>query len=350
MRSRRTAVFLRHAAAFLLFAAGCAKFPVSDEVKIEFRNDTPSVLVTAETTFEMKPANDETRARIETARSAALSGTDPWSLRFSRLTPELERVSYQKDHGVLERVTRFASITDDDLQRIFSDTNVTVDVIHGDGWRELRFYPGTSSRATREQQRRFASQLATWSTAVARYFAAIDHLYTRMNENPGRARYLFAAVLHEKREDGSDPVVTKEEQPFVDDVEEAMDDIAKRMDEQEGRASNFAEEADLVFNPFPARISVSVPGDVMSAEGFGSQTNGTFVIEPVDLVASIAALEGKWITPDPLAALLREQTPSAEDLAKRPRRSTTLVPAGSVAEAIREQLARPKAYAIRWRD
>ncbi len=338
------------AAALLLVAAGCAKFPVSDEVKIEFRSDTKSVLVTADTTFELKPSNDETRARIENARSAAQSGTDPWSLRFSRLTPELERVTWQKDHGVLERVTHFASIPDDDLQRLFADTNVTVDVISGDGWRELRFYPGTSSRATREQQRRFASQLTTWSGAVTRYFTAIDHLYTRMNENPGRARYLFAAILHEKREDGSDPVVTEEEQPFVDDVEEAMDDIAKRMDEQEGRASTFAEEADLVFNPFPAHISVSVPGDVLSTEGFGSQTNGTFLIEPVDLVASIAALEGKWITPDPLAALLREEIPTSEELAKMPRRSRTLVPAGSVAEAIREQLARPKAYAVRWRE
>jgi hypothetical protein len=334
----------------LLLAGGCAKFPVSDEVKIEFRDDSDAVLVTAETTFDLKPANDVTRSRIESARASAQSGTDPWSLRFSRLTPELERLTYQKDHGVLERVTHVVSIPGDDLQRVFADTNVTVEVLRGDTWRELRFYPGTSTRATREQQRRFASELSTWSEAVARYFAATHHLYSYMNEKPGRARYLFAAILHEKREDGSDPLVSEEEQPFVDDVERAMDDLATRMDEQEGRASTFAEEADLVFNPFPARISVSVPTDILSTEGFTSPRDRTVVIEPVNLFASIAALEGKWITPDPLAALLRDQTPTAEGLAQMPRRSAALVSPTAVADAIREQLAKPKMYALRWRD
>jgi hypothetical protein len=340
----------RLAAALLVLVAGCAKFPVSDEVKIEFRDDSTSVLVTAETTFELKPANDEIRARVENARASAQSGTDPWSLRFSRLTPDVERVTFQKDHGVLERVSHFASIPGDDLQRIFSDTNVTVDVLQGDGWRELRFYPGTSARATREQQRRFASELSIWSGSVAHYFTAIHHLYSYMNEKPGRARYLFAAVLHEQREDGSDPIVAEEEQPLVDDVEHAMDEIASRMDQQEGRAATFAEEADLVLNPFPARIVVNVPNDILSADGFSSQKDRTLTIEPVNLFSSIATLEGKWISPDPLAALLRDQTPTAESLAELPRRSTSVVPAASVADAIREQLARPKEYAVRWRD
>jgi len=340
----------RIAAVLMLLAVSCAQFPVTDEVKIEFNKEDASVLVTAETTFDLNPSNDETRVRVENARVAAQSGNDPWSLRFSRLTPESERMTVQKNHGVLERMTRSVRIPDEDLQRVFADTNVTVDVIHGDGWRELRFYPGTSSRATREQQRRFATELSAWSAAVARYFAAVHRLYSYMNKNPGRARYLFAAVIHEKGEDGSEPVVTEEEQPFVNDVGEAMDDIASRMDEHEGRAATFAEETDLVFNPFPARITVTVPGDIMSTEGFASQKDRTLVIEPVDLFASIAALEGRWIAPDPLAAMLREQAPTADELAAMPHRSTTIIPAADVAEAIREQLARPKSYAVRWRE
>jgi hypothetical protein len=334
----------------MLLAVSCGQFPVTDEVSIEFNKEDSSVLVTAETTFDLNPTNDEMRVRVENARAAAQSGNDPWSLRFSRLTPESERLTTQKNRGVLERVTRAVRIQDEDLQRIFADTNVTVDVIHGQGWRELRFYPGTSSRATREQQRRFASELSAWSGAVARYFAAVHRLYAYMNKSPGRARYLFAAVMSEKGEDGSDPVVTEEEQPFVDDVAKAMDDIATRLDEHEGRAATFAEETDLVLNPFPARISVTVPGDILSTEGFATRKDRTLVIEPVDLFASIAALEGKWITPDPLAAMLREQAPTADELAAMPHRSTAFIPAADVAEAIRDQLARPKSYAVRWRE
>jgi hypothetical protein len=334
-----------------LFIASCGKFPVTDEVRIEFADDGKSVDVTADTRFQLEAANDETRRRIEAARAAAQQGTDPWSLRLSHLTPESERVTWSRTRGALEGVTHSVRISDDDLQTVFADTNITVNVLHGDGWRELRFYPGTSARASREQQRRFASELSSWSTIVARYFAAIHRMYGYMDASPGRARYLFAAVMHEDREDGSPAIVAEEEQAYVDDVVNAMDEIAKRMDEQEGRATTFAEDADLVFNPFPARITVTVPGDILAAEGFPpGGKDRSLAIEPVDLFASIAALEGKWIAPDPLAAMLREQPPRSDEIAGMPRRSTALVPADDVARAIREQLARPKSYAVRWRE
>ncbi|HKR64043.1 MAG TPA: hypothetical protein VJZ00_09950, partial [Thermoanaerobaculia bacterium] len=233
----------RFAAVLMLLLASCAQFPVTDEVKIEFNRDDTTVLVTAETSFELQSRSDEARARVEAARAAASSNTDAWSLRFARLHPEVERTTRQTRRGVLERVTRVASIADDELQQMFSDTNVTVDVVHGDGWRELRFYPGTSARATREQQRQFNAELASWSALVARYFTAVHRLYDYMNENPGRAKYLFAALMNEKREDGSLPIVAEEEQPLIDDVGRAMDDVGARMDEQEGRAATFAEEA-----------------------------------------------------------------------------------------------------------
>lgn len=339
----------RIAALLMLLAASCAQFPVTDEVKVDFTGEPGRVLVTAETTFQLQPRSDEARARIDIARAAAQSGTDAWALRFARLHAEEERVTHQTRRGVLERVTRVVDIPDDELQQVFADTSVTVDVVNGDGWRELRFYPGTSARATREQQRRFASELSAWSALVARYFTAVHHLYAYMDENPGRAQYLFAALMNEKREDGSLPVVAEEEQPLIDDVEHAMDDVGARMDEQEGRAATFEEEADLVFNPFPARITINLPGDVLSTEGFAAQKDHTLVIEPVSLFAAIAGLEGKWITPDPLAVALREQSPTSEEWAAMPRHSTAIVSASSVAEAIREQLARPKAYVVRWR-
>jgi hypothetical protein len=334
----------------MLFISGCAQFPVTDEVKIEFTTDRDVAIVTAETTFQLRPGSEEARKRIDTARAAVQSNTDPWSLRFSRLHPEVERVTHQTRGGVLESVTRVATIPDEELQQVFSDTSVTVEMVHGDGWRELRLYPGTSARATRDQQRRFAAELASWSTLVARYFTAVNRLYSYMNENPGRAQYLFAALMNEKREDGSPAVVKEEEQPLIDDVEHAMDDVGARMDEQEGRAATFAEEADLAYNPFPARVTISVPGDVLSTEGFNAPKDRTLVIEPINLFATIAGLEGKWISPDPLAAALREQQLTSQELAALPRRSAAFVPATSVADAIREQLARPKAYVVRWRD
>lgn len=338
----------RIAAVLMLFIAGCAQFPVTDEMKLQFSEDGQSVLVTVDTRFQLRGANEETNRRIDAARAAALQGTDAWSVRFSRLRPGAETFSTHKVRGALEQVSRSVEIETDELQHVFGETNVTVSVVAGDGWRELRFYPGASNRATREQQRHFATELSSWSAIVARYFAAIHRMYAYMDEHPGRAQYLFAVVMSENNEDGVPPMVTEEEQPYVDDVVQAIEAIGESMNEQESRAESFAEEVDLVHNPFPARVTVAVPGDVLAVEGFASVK--ALVIEPVSLVQSVASLEGKWISPDPLAAMLREQPLTSRQLAEKPRRSVAFVSATSVEEAVRAQLARPRAYSVRWRE
>jgi hypothetical protein len=328
----------------LLLAGACTRIPVTEELTIEADEGGETVVVTASTKFLLNPPNEQLRVRVEAARAAALSGTDPWSIRFARLsTPEEERVSYHKSRGALEQVVRSARIPADDLQHLLADTNITVDVLRGDGWREIAFYPGSGGRATREQQKELDTALATWSEAVARYFVAVHHLYAYLRQAPRRDVYVFAALL---ANEPADAPVTEEERPLIDAVTDAMTAIATQMDEHEGRAATLAEEADLVFNPFPARMVVRVPGDVISREGFGKD----LTIEPVDLFAAIGKLEGRWISPDPLVALLRDEQPTAEQLARAPRQSEAVVSSTEIARAIREQLVRPREYSVRWRE
>lgn len=334
----------------LLLAAACTRAPVSDELSIEFSEDHDDVVVTAQTSFDLRVQDDGARARIESARQAALAGVDPWSVRFARLEPEVERTTLQRTRGELDRVIRSVRIRSSELQDVFSDTSITVDLLEGDGWRELSFYTGAASRATREQERQFAENLAGWSRSVARYFSAVETLYGYLDSQPSRARYVFAALLHEEGPDGAPPLITEEEQPLVDAVLASMDEIANRMDRQQGRAEGLAEEADLLFNPFPARVTVIAPGDVLSSEGFSASEGRRVVVEPVDLFQAIARLEGRWISPDPLAALLEDEVPSSESMAAIPRRAELVSGAGEIATAIREQLVRPKRYAVRWRE
>ena len=330
--------------ALLFLAAACARPPITDVVTIEPARDDAAVLVTVQTSFDAAPANEQMIARVEAARAAALSSTDAWSVRFARLDPEDERLTLEKHRGTLESITRAVRIPLDDLQRVFSDANITVDVVHGEGWTELHFYPGSGSRATREQQKQFEGELASWSAAVARYFTAVDHLYSYLRDAPGRDRYLFAAIFSDQ-----DAVVTEDEQPLVDGVVEAMAEIAEQMDAKEGRSATLAEEADLIFNPFPARVVIRTPGDVISSEGFTSK-DGALTIEPVDLMGAINALEGRWIYPDPLTLLLRDKAPTAAEIAEMPRRSRPVTSSTEIAQALRDQLTRPKTYLIRWRS
>lgn len=331
----------------LILVAACARRPIVEELRIEPARDDDTITVTLSTSFTGKAEegeNDEVRARVEAARAAALSGTDAWSMRFGRLpTPATESVEYQRSHGALQRVTRSANISSDDLQHLLSDTNITVDVLRGEGWREITFYPGSGGRATREQQRDFDAELAQWSRAVARYFTAVHHLYSYLDEYPHRAKDIFGAIGKEEI------LLGEEEQPYVDAVHAAMEEIADRMDAKEGSAETLEEQADLIFNPFPARVTVRVPGSVIASEGFKDE-EGVLVIEPVDLFVAISELEGRWISPDPLAAIFREEKSEPEELAKLPRKSAAVVSSEEIARAIREKLQRPRMYSVRWRD
>jgi hypothetical protein len=331
-----------------LLLAACAQPPVDDEVTVAIeKNDR--ALITAQTTFNDADIKSEARLRmLEAGRFAALHGNDPWSARFGRVTAEDEETTVLKHLGELDRVTRSVRIPVSQLQQVFSDTNITVNVLDGEGWRELSFIPGGSIRATREQRKHFEDALQTWSGAVARYFMIIDHLYTYLNINPQRAPALFAELMNEPRRSGTpDFAMTEEEQLLVDHVNDAMEEIAAMMDqEQEGGGATFAEEADLIYNPFSARMTISVPGDVLSKDGFDKE----LVIEPVDLYDVITSLEGKWISPDPLAELLRDKRSTATELARNGFKSTKVVHASELADAMREKMERPKMYVVRWRD
>lgn len=321
------------AALALLVLAACTKPPVTDEVTIQFFEDHDDVRITAETKFAMNSDSP----RVDAARTAAITGIDPWTVRFNRINPELDHITFERERGDLERVVHVVRVPAEDLQRVFSDTSVTLQVLRGEGWRELSLYFGSTPRATREQQRQFDDALKSWSHDVAHYFIAIDHLYDYMDENPHRAEALFAALVASKEEDP--PLVAEEELPFIEAVMASMDRIGLRMDAVQGDAATLSELADLIYNPFPAKLTIRAPREK------------DLVIEPVDLFQEITSLEGKWISPDPLAALLKaEEMPSAADLAAMPRKSASVVDASEIERTIREQLARPKTYTYRWRD
>lgn len=337
----------RIALAALLVAAACARSPVEDEVTIAFSEKRESATVTAQTTFQLSPRSEAERSRIDSARMTAIAGTDDWTVRLSRMAPESDRVTFERTRGQLERVTRSAVVPATEIERLFADASIGAQYVAADGYRELHFYPGSSGRATREQQRHFDEALNVWTGDVARYFTALHHVYSYLDAQPQRARFVFAALLSEKGADGAPPAVLEDEQPLIEAVVEAMDRIASRMDEDEQRGHSFAEEADLIYNPFPARVVVQVPGEIVAREGFTTAEGGV-AIEPVELFASIASLEGRWVRPDPLAALLQNDKLTAEDLARLPRESQPVVSASEVAKAIREQLARPRTYRVRW--
>ncbi len=287
-----------------------------------------------------------------TARDAFLGGRDDWSVRFMRVNADEERIIFDKIKGLLSFAEHAGTIDSEDLQRFFSDVPVTIQVTHGDGWSELTMYAGSSSRATREERERFRRRLDAWSELAARYVLAMHHLYQYLGEHPGRAESVFANLVT----NDSNVIVaaSEEERSLIFDGLTAMETIARRAPSGDD-AQAVADQADLVLNPFPAEVSVRTPGAIMAFEGFERSDEHNVVAKTPELAEAIASLEGRWLSPDPLAMAIRDTgapatAPTAFEMAKMPRRSTAIVTPLEISGAFLEKMKGAPRYRVRWRE
>ncbi|HKO57570.1 MAG TPA: hypothetical protein VJ276_16980 [Thermoanaerobaculia bacterium] len=339
-------------ALLLLFAFASCGPVINDKVVIDFDTNDPDVVrVLASTDIDpARPRNAGVEARLRAARESILAGRDEWSDRFSRAGPETERVTLEKRAGVLSRYEHAGTIDADGLQRFFSDLPMTVQLTRGDGWSELSVYANASTRATRQQREHFNAQLTAWSSMVAKYFEALHRLYTYLAANPGRAENAFRQIYAD--DDEQVLAASAEERALIIGVRKSMEKLVEWEDAD--TAFTLAEEADLVLNPFPAEITVHLPGEITAVEGFARSDADRVVIPRPALLESVAALEGRWVSPDPFAAALRADREKKEEvdvaaLVAAERKSAAVVPASDVAAALVDEMRPPTRYRVRWR-
>ncbi|HYM62971.1 MAG TPA: hypothetical protein VEZ11_18940 [Thermoanaerobaculia bacterium] len=345
----------------LLIAASC--YPpsiVTNDLTLDFR-DGADPHATAVTTL---PSNVDQNAgmpvenRLHDLREALASERDEWSLRFAGVSAGDEQVVWDKREGRLWRVQRSATIPHDRLQRLFNDTAVTVSVVDGEGWRELLLSPGGSARATREQRESFGRALDVWSEAMVRYVAAMRHFHAYLDRNPTRASSCWAYMLSDMAtNDLPDQVtpVTSDEQAMLDEAGDAMSAVTDIVRLGENQAFSLNEVADLVFNPFPAAITVRVPGQVLEREGFTEAGEGVLKIRRADLVEGISSLDRRWVAPDPLAIYVRTLRPgekpdpvSLASIVGEKRSVATMVTASEIRAAAEATLRPAPSYRVRW--
>ena len=333
------------AAVVFAFAASCANI-VHHDLTLTFDDSGARVTVAAATAIpSSKDSRD--RGRDDRLRDDILAGRDEWSLRFANANPESYRVMLDRERGELIRAERIARIDTADLQKVFFDVAVSAVVTRGDGWAELAIYPGTSTRATRQQRDDAEKKLRAYSEHAVRYFATVRSMYGYMNEHPQRAVELFAALFRDA-DDAQPSLINDEEHDLITAVRNALADLTEDEDTTQLEA-----EADLVYNPLPARIVVRVPGEPLLVEGFALGKGGELVAEPPSLLEAVASLEGRWVTPDPLAFSTRpdgggDPEKEAALIAAMPRRATAVVGAIEVGDALIQKLRPAPRYRVRW--
>lgn len=316
-------------------------------VTLAFNDTADMVTISAATRLgEAKQGTPESK-QIEEEREALLAGRDEWSLRFANANPEEDNVSLTRRRGLLQAVERSASIPPENLQKFFFDTALTVTFIRGEGWAELSIYPGSSARATRQQQMRVEKTLALYSQAAQRYFSTLRVMYAYLDAKPFRARALFTAVFRDEKDE--EPVLSEKEKDLISAVRAALDALTSS---EEGSAAALDRDFDLVYNPFPADIRIKVRGEVLINENF-TKSDDLLVIKTTSALEAVAALQGRWISPDPLAVVMaapgnEKAADLAATIADMPRRATPVVTAGDIADALIEKMRPAARYRLRW--
>jgi hypothetical protein len=352
------------AAAFpiVLGTTGCPETPVTEKVELRFLPEG-AVVVTSNVAFAYDDDyrdNPAVLGRLQESRQTALDGRDVWVQRYASLGADAEQIRLEKERGTLLRVSRRAYVRNpENLGRFFSDTPIVINYSAGDGSAELAIYPGGPWRATQEEQQRLSKVFDEWTKDVARYLKATRKLYEYLERNPSRARVCLGAVFEdllpkEARANLEMPRMPDEDE-LVNDVHDGLSSVLGQFLVPKNESVSADELSHLVYDPFPAAITVRVPGKILEAQGFTGGAGG-LTIPGLGLWDALRSLEGHWVSPDPIVAYYEhgrtvksaKKTFDLEGFLAR-RRSYADTPSEyEIKKAVEQFLTPASVYRVRW--
>ena len=344
-------------AAFAALAA-CFEQPVAERVHLCFLPGggfvvTAAAVVHKQSYLAPNPALDR---RLAEARADFAAGWASWNPRFEELDPAQERLELQRVSGEVSRVVRQALARDPQgLAGFFSFSDVQCRLELQPGWSELSLFTRSSNRASPAERRRVERALADWSAVLSRYLTAVGDLYRYLELHPDRAEPCLGELLGVSDTDKGWEF-DADEQAMLETASSAMQEAVKVLQVPSGEAYPLDELSRRVFDPFPAALSVSVPAPPEEVEGFVAQPDGTYAVPVLSMWEAMTRLEGRWLAPDPLVAVVRHElceTCKGEfplgTFLEQPRSAATAMPsARDLNAAIERQLQPAPAYRLRW--
>ncbi|HSS79544.1 MAG TPA: hypothetical protein VLV54_22685 [Thermoanaerobaculia bacterium] len=346
---------------FAGLAASCFESPIRESLLLRFLPGG-AVVVTSSVAIDAfaGSGNPALTRRLATTRRDFLEGTDAWGPRFAALAPAAERFSWEKLGGELKTVSRSALVEKPEgLAPFFADSSLRVlyEVRQEEGTAELSIAPGLSARATRKQRQEMQALLERWSGEVAGYLAATRKLYAYVDEHPDRARDCFGALFNELLSEGDRKKLgkpTDEEKRLLDRVGDAMQKVWDVLLVPEGQEYSPDEISHLVYDPFPARLTVSLPVKPLAVEGFEHGPDGKLSVPGLGLWNALSLLEGRWLSPDPVILFVERRGRSdkaldLEDFLRRSRRADEAPSAKEVQKEIEDHLTPAPLYRVSWK-
>ncbi len=335
---------------------GCFEEPVQEHVHLTIRADGTVVATVVQEVASSKRGTDnpELSDRLEEARETLEQDLDPWSQRFENLEPVAEHRSIDKVEGELRRSIRsavFASFND--VVALLEADGLTGNLMTSGRVAELDLFPTGGSRATYFQRQAAEQLLREWSVHLADYFAATANLYAYLDQRPERAAPCLAHIFDKEEGLGATGPLDPAEEELTVRVKETMEEVAMALLVEDDEAFSLNELARLVYDPFPARLTVSVDLEVSEVVGFITDS-GSFERPAVDVWNALKKLEGRWISPDLVTAAAapvpedQQPDPDVLFLASQPRRHSKPPTSGEVESAILTELVPEELLMLRW--
>ena len=337
-----------------LLLTGCLEPPVSESLDVRVLPHGASivsigVVLRSPSDYDKSP---RVQQRLESVARELEAGSDPWSARLRSVEPERQRDVMDRKEGRLRRVVRNALLKEpDDLREFFRDTGIGVAYADGEGWAELTLIPGRSALATAAQRQRLNVELSDFCKNLAVYAEATRTLYAYLEAHPERARACLGKLFSVRTEDGE---LTDEESALEKNVDDAISAIGVVLDPAPGEPYTIDEISRLVYDPFPAPMRVTVPGEIVEREGYPGELKSPLHIPVFSIWSAFERLERRWISPDPALALWRDDianTGKPFDLdvfLAIPRRAAIAPTTDEVRAAIESQLKPEPVYRVRW--
>jgi hypothetical protein len=349
------------AAAACVAAVACFEEPVREHLHLTLLGDQAVVVTAIQDVAEPKVAesNPQLAVRLDDARAAIERGWDRWRPLFDELQPGIERTTIEKENGFARRALYSAATADfESVARLLATQGLDATLDHhrldDDRFEhELRLYPVGSPPATANERADVERRLDEWSVTVAEYLAEAAALYEFLDRRPDRA---VPCLSHLFDRHGPEPAaLEKSEDALISRLKDRIQRVADVLRVSSGEAYTLNELSRLAFDPFPVRLTVAVRGTPMTIEGFVEGAG--FLERPaVDLWRALAALEGRWLEPDLVTAMIapvpQAQQPELdpEPFATIARRWTKPPQASEVEAALRAQLVPPELHRVVWRS
>ncbi len=337
---------------FLLSA--CFEEPVRDHLHLHLAAGAVVVVWTQEIAAPGRAQGNPALARrMEASRDALARGLAPASGWFERTAAAAERVTLERFGGFVRRGRWSAVLTDPlELENLLAEMGLTAFIGPAEGGVELSLEPAALPRASRAQREHMNELIGAWSLKVASYLGAGAALYDHLDEHPERAAACFAH-LFEGGDDLADGPLDSSETALVAELGQRADDVAAVLLTGDREAFSPNGLSRLVFDPFPAGLTISSAAGLVGSEGLLDSPAG-LERAPISLWQALIGLEGLWISPDVVTAMVApvpdDEQPEVDPVAfaALPRRHAKAPTAADVEAELRARLTKVDAMRVAW--